>query len=358
MYDFLIVGTGLAGSVVANCLKSRNKEIKILLVDKNPFIGGLAYDYYNKDGILVQAFGPHIFHTNNETVWEYISKFTEFNNYIHKVKAFVNGQLLPIPINLDTINQLYGYNFNHLDMRAYLEQKAVKFDSINNSEEAILSKVGYELYELFYKNYTKKQWDLYPNELDASVCSRIPIRYNRDDRYFTDKYQGVPKYGFFNLFSNLLKDTEILLNYDFNILTCKIPYKKLIYTGPIDEFFGYRFGKLGWRGLDFKFETYNKEFIQPCGSINYPNDYEYTRTIEYKYLYQQKHHMTTICYESPSNNNKFYPIPNVQNQKIYKLYEEEAKKLENVYFVGRLGTYKYLNMDQVIEQAYNLAQKL
>lgn len=356
MYSYLIVGAGFAGSVLAERIAVCKKK-KVLIVDKRNHIGGNAYDYYNEDGILVHKYGPHIFHTNSKKVYDYLSNFTEWNEYQHKVLISVDGQLLPMPINLDTINKLYNYNFTSKDMIEYLDHVKEPIQTISNAEEQVISKVGRDLYEKFFKYYTKKQWDLWPYELDASVTARIPIRYNRDDRYFTDTYQVMPKYGYTKMFERMLThpNIHIMLNTDYRDLIKEIEYKYLIFTGPIDLFFEYKYGKLPYRSLNFQFETKDVEYYQPIGTINYPNEYDFTRITEFKYLTGQKHHKTTIVKEYPTSDGEpYYPIPRPQNDELYRKYKEAAEDLENVFFVGRLGTYKYYNMDQVVAQSLTL----
>lgn len=356
MYNYLIIGAGFAGSVLAERIASQLNQ-KVLIVDKRNHIGGNAYDYYNEEGILVHKYGPHIFHTNSKEVFEYLSQFTAWREYQHCVLASVDGLLLPIPINLDTINKLYNFNFSSDDMKDYLNKIRVEIDHITNSEEQVISKVGQDLYEKFFKYYTKKQWGLWPNELDASVTARVPIRYNRDNRYFTDKYQGIPKYGYTKMFEEILDhpNIHIMLNTEYKDIINEIEYDYLIFTGPIDEFFNYKYGKLPYRSLKFQFETLDVEFYQPVGTINYPNEYDFTRITEFKHLTGQKHEKTTIVREYPSSEgDPYYPIPRPQNEEIFRRYKSEADQLKKTFFVGRLGTYKYYNMDQVIAQALTL----
>lgn len=356
MYNYVIVGAGFAGSVLAERIANILNK-KVLMIEKRNHIGGNAYDYFNEDGILVHKYGPHIFHTNNKEVWDYISKFTDWYYYQHRVLAYVDGLTVPMPINLDTINMLYNFNYTSNEIKDYFESIKCNKENILNSEDMVITKIGNELYEKFFKNYTKKQWDLYPSELEPEVIARIPIRNNRDDRYFTDKYQGIPKYGYNKIFENLLtnKNIHILLNTDFKDVIDDIEYENLIYTGPIDYFFNYKYGKLPYRSLRFEFETLECEKFQEVGTVNYPNDYDFTRITEFKYLTGQKHHKTTIVREYPTSEGEpYYPIPQKKNIEQYKLYEEEAQKLKNVFFIGRLANYKYYNMDKVVEEALKL----
>src|SRR5213080_2247609 len=260
MFDYLIVGAGFAGSVIAERLASQAGK-RILIIDRRNHIGGNAYDHYNEDGILVHKYGPHIFHTNAERIFTYLSQFTEWRPYEHRVLAQVDGQLLPIPINRTTVNRLYGLNLQtEAECEAFFASRAEPVESCRTSEDVVVSKVGRELYEKFFRGYTRKQWGLDPSELDAQVTARVPTRTNRDDRYFTDAYQSMPKHGFTRLFENMLghPNIKILLNTDYRDVRHIIPHKELIYTGPVDEFFDFRFGKLPYRCLDFKHETINR----------------------------------------------------------------------------------------------------
>ncbi|HEY0743299.1 MAG TPA: UDP-galactopyranose mutase [Chryseosolibacter sp.] len=360
MFDYLIVGAGFAGSVLAERLASAADQ-KVLLVEQRDHIGGNAYDYFNKDGILIHKYGPHIFHTNSKKVFDYLGKFTPWRPYEHRVLGSVDGQLVPIPINLTTINKLYGLNLNCSEVEAFFESKAEKIDRVKTSEDVVVSKVGRELYEKFFKYYTRKQWDLDPSELDASVTARVPTRTNKDDRYFTDTYQAMPLYGYTRMFQKMLShpNIKIMLNTDYKEIIDVIPYKNLIYTGPIDSFFNYCYGRLPYRSLEFKFETHDTETFQATGTINFPNEHAYTRITEFKYLTGQKHAKTSIVYEYPqAEGDPYYPIPRPENAEIYKKYQQLANAMTNTYFTGRLATYKYYNMDQVVAQSLSLFDKL
>ncbi len=359
MFDYLIVGAGFAGSVLAERLASQGK--KILILDKRNHIAGNAYDYYNEDGILIHKYGPHIFHTNSKDVFEYLSKFTKWRSYEHKVLASVDGQLVPIPINLNTINQLYGLNLNSSQVEDFFASKAESVTGIKTSEDVVVSKVGRELYEKFFRGYTRKQWNLDPSELDASVTARVPTRTNKDDRYFTDTYQAMPLYGYTAMFQKMLShpNIKLMLNTDYKEVIDIIPYKHLIYSGPIDKFFDYCYGKLPYRSLEFKFETIDSEFFQSTGTINYPNEQMFTRITDFKYLTGQKHTKTAIVYEFPkAEGDPYYPVPRPENAEIYKKYQQLTETIPNTYFVGRLATYKYYNMDQVVAQALTTFKKI
>jgi UDP-galactopyranose mutase len=359
-FDYLIVGVGYAGSVIAERL-ARGLGKKVLLVDRRPHIGGNAYDHYNDDGILVHKYGPHIFHTSCREVFDYLSRFTEWRQYQHKVLASVDGQLVPIPINLDTINRLYGLSLTSFQMEEFLASRAEKREHVKTSEDVVVSKVGRELYEKFFRGYTRKQWGLDPSELDAQVTARVPTRTNRDDRYFTDAYQAMPKFGFTRMFGQMLDhpNIHILLNTDYREVKDAIPYKEMIYTGPVDEFFDYQFGKLPYRCLDFKHETHQVGQFQPVAVVNYPNDYSYTRVTEFKHLTGQEHPKTSIVYEFPmAEGDPYYPIPKPENAELYKKYQTLTAETRGVHFVGRLATYRYYNMDQVVAQALTVFSHL
>lgn len=360
MFDFLVVGAGFAGSVIAERLASQMR-MKVLVVDKRSHIGGNAYDCYNDDGLLIHKYGPHIFHTNSREVFEYLSRFTEWRSYQHQVLASVDGQLVPIPINLNTINQLYGLNLTSFQLDQFFETAAEKCDQIRTSEDVVVNKVGRELYEKFFRGYTRKQWGMDPSELDASVTARVPVRTNRDNRYFTDTYQAMPLRGYTRLFENMLKhpNIKVMLNTCYREIENVIPYRQMVYTGPIDEFFDYQYGKLPYRSLDFKHETFNKPCYQPAAVVNYPNDYLYTRITEFKYLTGQDHPKTSVVYEFPrAEGDPYYPVPRPENAEIYKKYQALANATPHIHFVGRLATYKYYNMDQVVAQALTTFKKI
>jgi UDP-galactopyranose mutase len=358
-FDYLIVGAGFAGSVLAERL-ARGSGKQILLVDRRSHVGGNAYDHYDDSGILVHKYGPHIFHTNSRDIFEYLSHFTEWRQYQHKVLASVDGQLVPIPINLDTINKLYGLNLNSFQMEEFLATRAEARDEIRTSEDVVVNKVGRELYEKFFRGYTRKQWGLDPSELDAQVTARVPTRTNRDDRYFSDTYQAMPRHGFTRMFKKMLDhpNIRILLNTDYRDVKDVIPYRDLIYCGPVDEFFEFRFGELPYRCLEFKHETLNIPQHQPVAVINYPNENAFTRITEFKHLTGQEHQKTSIVYEYPcATGDPYYPIPRRENAELYRQYQTLAEET-GVHFVGRLATYKYYNMDQVVGQALTLYSRL
>ncbi len=353
MFDYLIVGAGFAGSVLAERLATQLGK-RVLICDKRPHIGGNAYDHFDDAGLLVHKYGPHIFHTAAPRIFRYLSQFTNWRSYEHRVLASVSGKLVPFPINVDTINQLEGTNMSPEEVEKYFEGHAEKIPHPRTSEEAVVSKVGRELYELFFRSYTRKQWGLDPSELDASVASRVPARTNHDDRYFTDEFQAMPLHGYTRLFENMLDHDNITIvtNTDYRDLIDEVRFDQMIYTGPIDSYFDYRFGKLPYRSLEFKFETHDKEIFQPGAVVNYPNDNAYTRITEFKYLTGQTHPKTSVVYEFPcADGDPYYPVPRPENAELYRRYKSLADQMANVRFVGRLATYRYYNMDQVVGQA-------
>lgn len=362
-FDYLIVGAGFAGSVLAERLAAE-RGAKVLLVDKRPHVGGNAFDTYNDDGVLIHPYGPHIFHTNSKRVFEYLSRFTLWRPYEHRVRARVDGQLVPMPINLDTVNQLYGLSLNSFELERFFADRAEKVGEVRTSEDVVVSKVGRELYEKFFRGYTRKQWDLDPSELDASVTARVPTRTNRDDRYFTDTYQMMPRHGYSAMFRRLLEhpNISVMLQTDYRAVIDLIPHRHLIFTGPIDLFFDHQLGPLPYRSLEFHHETHDTpsdEAVQPVGTVNLPNDTPYTRVTEVKYLTGQRHHRSVLTYEEPqAEGEPYYPVPRPENRALYAEYERLAAERRDVTFVGRLANYRYYNMDQVVAQALKIFSTL
>lgn len=353
MFDWLIVGAGFAGSVLAERIASQRNET-VLVIDRRNHIGGNAYDRYDDAGLLMHQYGPHIFHTNAQAIVDYLSKFTDWRPYEHRVLASVDNQLVPIPINLTTINRLYGLDLDEAGAAAFLASRAEPVADIRTSEDVVVSQVGRELYEKFFRGYTRKQWGLDPSELDKSVTARVPTRTTTDDRYFTDAFQMMPLQGYTRMFERMLRHRNIslMLQTDFENVRRILPYKRLIYTGPVDEYFQYRYGALPYRSLRFEHVTLDRPWHQPVGVVNYPQTEEYTRVTEYKHLTGQTHDKTTLTYEYPSaQGDRYYPIPRPENQELYKRYEALARATAGVWFVGRLATYRYYNMDQVVGQA-------
>lgn len=352
-YDTLIVGAGFAGSVMAERLASQAGQ-RVLLVDKRPHIGGNAYDCHDDAGVLIHPYGPHIFHTNSAEVFEYLSRFTAWRPYQHRVLASVDGQLLPMPINLDTVNRLYGLSLTSFELEAFFGSVAEKVDPVRTSEDVVVARVGRDLYNKFFRGYTRKQWGLDPSELDASVTARVPTRTNRDDRYFTDTFQAMPRHGYTRMFEKMLAHPRIhvMLNTDYREIVEWVPWKHMVYTGPIDDFFGHRYGKLPYRSLAFEHVNLPVRTHQPVGTINHPNEHGYTRVTEFKHLTGQVHETTSLVYEYPrAEGEPFYPVPQAANADLFKRYEEEGERLNHVTFVGRLANYRYYNMDQVVGQA-------
>jgi UDP-galactopyranose mutase len=359
MFDYLIVGAGFAGSVLAERLAAGAGK-RVLLIDRRPHLGGNAHDRLDEHGVLIHSYGPHIFHTNSPEVFEYLSRFTDWRPYEHRVLSSVDGKLVPIPINLTTLETLYGRGFTPESAERFLADRAEPLDRITTSEDVVVSKVGRELYEKFFRGYTRKQWGLDPSELDATVAGRVPTRTNRDDRYFTDVHQAMPTHGYTAMFEAMVDhpNIEVMLETDYEEARV-IPHRGLIFTGPIDAFFEFRFGKLPYRSLEFRFETHDRTQFQPTGTVNYPNDQDYTRITEFKHLTGQTHPRTTVCYEFPrAEGEPYYPIPRPANGALYARYAALALANPNVHFVGRLATYKYYNMDQVVAQALGLYKSL
>jgi UDP-galactopyranose mutase len=330
---------------------------RVLVVDRRPHVGGNAYDEKDAAGVLMHRYGPHIFHTNSDEVSGYLSQFTRWRPYEHRVLASVRGGLMvPIPINRTTLNALYSLDLkSDEEAAAYLAARAEPVEKIRTSEDVVVSAVGRELYETFFQGYTRKQWGMDPSELDKSVTARVPTRTNTDDRYFTDKFQNMPADGYTRMFENMLdhKGIELELGVDFEDVRGEVVYDRLIFTGPVDEYFDFRHGKLPYRSLKFRHETLDQEWFQPVGTVNHPAESTpYTRISEYKHMTGQKAGRTTITYEYPSaEGDPYYPVPRPENQALYKKYEAMALETPNVHFVGRLATYRYYNMDQVVGQA-------
>jgi len=354
-YDVMIVGAGFAGSTIAERY-ARGSNKKVLLIDRRPHIGGNAYDKLDASGVLIHQYGPHIFHTNSAEIFDYLSQFTSWRPYEHRVLADVDGKLVPMPINRTTLNALYG-----LDLRSdeqaedFLKSRAEPVEVIRTSKDVVISAIGRELYETFFQGYTRKQWGMDPSELDKSVTARVPTRTNTDDRYFTDTFQAMPLDGYTRMFENMVDHDNIHIEtgVDFEDVRGEVAYDRLVFTGPIDEYFDYRYGELPYRSLRFRHETLEQEWFQPVATVNYPHEsVPYTRITEYKHLTGQAHPKTSITYEYPSaEGDPYYPIPRPENQALFKKYEALGLQHPEVTFVGRLATYRYYNMDQVTGQA-------
>jgi UDP-galactopyranose mutase len=354
VFDWVVVGAGFAGSVIAERLASQ-RGAKVLVIDRRNHVGGNAYDRYDDAGILIHQYGPHIFHTNSEKIFRYLSQFTEWRPYEHRVLAQVDGQLLPIPINRTTINKLYGLRLGtEEEVEQFLAERAQPIETIRTSEDVVLARVGRDLYEKFFRGYTCKQWGLSPAELDKSVTARVPTRSNTDDRYFSDTYQAMPAGGYTRMFERMLKHPgiKVMLQTEWHEIRDIIPFRRVVYCGPIDEFFDYRFGKLPYRSLRFEHVTLDKEWHQPVAVVNYPQNEPYTRVTEYKHLTGQSHARSSLTFEySSDSGDPYYPIPRPDHQQRFKAYERLANAMPSVTFIGRLATYRYYNMDQVVGQA-------
>jgi UDP-galactopyranose mutase len=365
-YDTLIVGAGYAGSIMAEQLATRCGQ-RVLVIDRRDHIGGNAHDYYDEHGVLVHKYGPHIFHTNSEKVVEYLSQFTDWRPYEHRVLASVDDKLVPMPINRTTINTLYGLSLTtDEEVSEFLAARAEPVDYIRTSEDVVVAKVGRELYEKFFRGYTRKQWQRDPSELHSSVCARIPIRTNTDDRYFTDSFQKMPADGYTAMFERILDhpNIEVRTGADYYEVGSEIEYDQLVWTGPIDRFFDYRFGKLPYRSLEFDLvneATPDGGYLLPATSVNEPSeDVPYTRRTEFRWMTgQERHDSSTYAVEYPrAEGDPYYPIPRDDTRALYRQYEALGEQLANVTFVGRLARYQYLNMDQVVGQALSTADKL
>ncbi|MDY6536457.1 UDP-galactopyranose mutase [Acinetobacter faecalis] len=357
----LVVGAGFAGSVCTRELAEAGHEI--FVVDRRDHIAGNAFDVKDEHGILIHQYGPHIFHTNNERIFNYLSKFTEWYQYEHRVRGVVNGKEYPFPINRDTLNQLYNLDLTEEQAAEFFENVREPKNKIHTSEDVVLNSVGRDLYEKFFLNYTKKQWGLDPSQLKAGVAARIPTRTNSDDRYFTDTYQAMPLHGYTAMFENLLNhpNIKVKLATEFkDILNENVDFDHIVYTGPIDAFYDFKFGYLPYRSLRFEHEYLeNTEQYQSVGTVNYPNDFDFTRITEFKHLTGQKHSSTSIVREYPTDaGDPYYPIPRDENEKLFKQYQALANNEEKVTFVGRLAEYRYYNMDQVVGAALNAVDKI
>lgn len=360
--DFLIVGAGFAGAVLAERL-AVDGGYRVLVVDRRPHIAGNAYDVPDAAGILIHQYGPHIFHTNSDQVLAYLSRFTTWRPYEHRVLAHWNGQLLPVPINRTTINKFFGLDLaTSAAAEAFLNQQAESVAQIRTAEDVVVSRVGRPLYEAFFRGYTRKQWGVDPSALDKSVTARVPVRTDTDDRYFNDRYQIMPKHGYTAMFGRLLDhpDITVRIGTEYRDVVARVRARHVIFTGPIDEFFDYRFGRLPYRSLRFDHRHVATAKFQPVAVVNYPGeDVPYTRVTEYKHLTGQEHPATSISYEYPSaEGDPYYPIPNPANAALYARYEALADATPGVTFAGRLGTYRYFNMDQVVAQALTIYERL
>lgn len=355
-----MVGAGFAGSVMARELAEAGHHVQV--IDKRPHVAGNAYDEYDENGVLVHLYGPHIFHTNGTRIAEWLSRFTEWRPYEHRVRSVLDGVFYPFPINRDTLNRLYGGDMDECEAAAFLERVREPRNPVATSEDVVLNSVGRDLYEKFFLNYTRKQWGLEPSQLKAGVAARIPVRTNTDDRYFTDTFQAMPRDGYTKMFEAILDHPNIgvELGVDFADVHGSGGFDHVVYTGPIDAYFEYCFGRLPYRSLHFEHEHLpDTKRFQETGTVNYPNDHAYTRITEFKHLTGQRVPGTSIVREYPqAEGDPYYPIPRAENEALYKRYDALAKRESDVTFVGRLAQYRYYNMDQVVAAALKAADRL
>jgi UDP-galactopyranose mutase len=357
-YDALVVGAGYAGSILAERLASQC-GYRVLVVDRRDHIAGNAHDYVDAHGVLVHEYGPHIFHTNSQKIVDYLSQFTDWRPYEHRVLARVGDQELPIPINRTTLNELYGLDLRtDEDAERFYAERAEPVAQLRTSEDSVVAKVGRDLYETFFRGYTTKQWGRDPVDLHASVCARIPTRTNTDDRYFTDWFQKVPSEGYTAMFERMLDHPliDVRVGTDFDAVRDDVEHRLLVYTGPIDAYFDHCYGALPYRSLEFELRTeltLDGELVQPVAQVNYPGlDVEWTRITEFRHITGQLHHASTLAVEYPrAVGDPYYPVPHEETRALYKRYERLAAERPDVLFVGRLARYQYLNMDQVVGQA-------
>ncbi len=358
--DFLIVGAGFAGVTCARALADAGRRVHV--IEKRAHIGGNAFDVVDSHGVLIHPYGPHLFHTNSTRVFTFLSRFTDWRFYEHRVLAFVEGRLLPLPINRTTINRLYGFDLDEEGVRAYLASVREIRTEVRTSEDVVLQAVGSDLCDKFFRGYTRKQWGLDLSDLSPAVAARIPTRCDDDDRYFTDAYQFMPASGYTAMFSRMLDHPAITVEtgVDFEDVRKDAAGTHIIYTGPIDAYFGHCYGRLPYRSLRFEHEHLpHTSWFQPVGTVNYPNDHEFTRITEFKRLTGEHHPGTSIMREFPQTQGEpFYPIPRAENHDHYRRYEALARGKEGVTFVGRLAQYRYYNMDQAVEAALDVIPAL
>lgn len=355
----LVVGAGLSGAILANLIASELNE-DVLVIDRRDVIAGNVFDYEDEEtGIIVHKYGPHIFHTNNKRVWEFLSKYTDWYEYKFMPLAFINEKFVNIPFNLNTIHQIFSpAAAERLEERLINEysygSNLTLYDLMKNKDKDIKFVARY-VYKYLFKNYTLKQWNIAPEDIDKSVISRVPIRISNDNRYFTDKYQGIPLNGYTKMVENILKHPKISVKLNTEYKSVSGYFDRIFYTGSIDEYFDYKYGELPYRSLSFDVQKLNIEYYQKVSMVNYPNNNDFTRIVEHKHFLDTKSEKTIITFEYPqkfelNKNERFYPIKNIENEAIYNKYIDESHQTEGLFFIGRLGAYKYFNMDQVIEE--------
>ncbi len=358
--EIIVVGAGFSGAVAARVLADCGHRVRIL--ERRGWPGGNAYDEPDAHGILVHRYGPHLFHTNSKRVFDYLGQFTAWRGYEHRVRSSVGGRLLPVPVNLDTINGFFGVDLCEADAPAFLATLREPRESLRTSEDVVLNSVGRALYEAMFRNYTRKQWGRDPSELDASVTARIPVRTNRDDRYFTDLFQAMPADGYTALFRRMLDHPLIAVEYgvDFYAERRRVKPLHTIYTGPVDAWFDHALGRLPYRSLRFEHEHLpDTESFQPVATVNYPDTHNFTRITEFRKITGQPATGTSIVREYPQPEGEpYYPVPSPEAQALYRRYRALAKKEQAVSFVGRLAEYRYYNMDQAVASALKAAGKL
>lgn len=365
----LIVGCGLSGAVLAERFATQKRE-EVLIIDRRNHIAGNIFDYRDKEtGITVHKYGPHVFHTNDKEVWDYLSQFTQWHRFMYRVKAVIDGIEVNIPFNLDSLHKVFPTSLaNKLETKLIEKfgfNKKVPILKLRQTKDADLEFLAEYVYEKVFLGYTVKQWGVKPEDLDASVSERVPVYISRDDRYFQDKYQAIPAAGYTKMVKNILNNPliKVELNTDFSQVRNEIEYERLFFSGAIDEYFNYEFGALPYRSLNIEFKAYGREYLQSGPQINYPENYDYTRSVEYKYYLDEKSDKTIVSFEYPcpykaGKNERYYPVPDQKNQELYNAYAMKARHLNNVYFFGRLGDYKYYNMDQTVLRALNLFREI
>ena len=378
MFEYIIVGSGFAGSVIAERIANVLNK-KVLIIEKRNHIGGNCYDYKDRNGIIVHKYGPHLFHTNYKEVFDYLSNFTDWDIYHHRVLAFIDGKKVPIPFNFNSIEQLFpntlAKKLEKKLLNRYKYGSKIPILELKKEEDKDLRFLADFIYEKVFRNYTAKQWGMKPEEIDPEVTARVPVLIGRDDRYFNDKYQAIPKEGYTKIFERMLNhpNIKLMLNTDYKeVINIDFEDKKiyffeqefkgkLIFTGMIDELFGYKFGELPYRTLDLKFETVEKEYLQEVAVINYPNDYDFTRITEFKHIHPVESEKTTILKEYPKNYKKgdipYYPVFTKENRERYDKYKELAEEFDNLILVGRLADYRYYDMDDIVKKALEVFEE-